>query len=283
MLKSRIILSDGTTMPVIKKGLGKTHHACTRIYHDEKYSIYDFTESKSGEHPERKLKGFKGVLLTDGEASYNEVIRKGAIKAGCSSHAFRKFEEARNEDPEQADIAIGIYKSLFDIERFAAEFSESERKNIRETMCKPLLAELKNWLDEQIVIPNTLIGDAISYCLNQWDALTYFPDTGFVPMHNNDSENGLRPAVLGRRNWLFAGSMEGGKTAAIWMSIVQTCRRHGIDPFKYLRDVFSRMPSTPISQIDQFLPDAWKQWKPRDIMRKLPLSDCHLMRCRSHD
>lgn len=259
MLQSRIILSDGTTMPVIKKGLGKTHAAFLRIYRDETYITYGFSDTKSGEFPEEVLKGYKGVLLTDGEAAYNGVIRGGATKAGCSAHAFRKFEDARKEDPDQADIALGLFKALFEIERFAADFSEDERKALRDKMSKPLLQELKDWLDEQVIIPSTYMGDAITYCLNQWKALSYYAETGFVPMHNNDSENGIRPAVLGRRNWLFAGSMEGGKTAAIWMSIVQTCRRHGIDPFVYLRDVFTRLPSTSTSQIDQFLPDIWKR------------------------
>lgn len=258
MLKSRIIQSDATTMPVIKKGLGQTHTGYTWLYRDEKYIIYDFSEGGGRENPERILNGFKGVLLTDGAAVYNSIIKGGAKRAGCSSHAFRYFEDAKKEDPEKADVALAYFKSLFDIERVAWQLSEEERKEFRRRHSKPKLAELKLWLDRQMIEPKTALGEALTYCKNQWDALCYFADNGFVPMHNNDSENGLRPAVLGRRNWLFAGSVEGGRTAATWMSIIHTCRRHSIDPFVYLQDLFTRLPSTPTSQIDQFLPDKWK-------------------------
>jgi hypothetical protein len=268
MLKSRLIQSDGTTMPVLKKGTGKVHSAFTRIYRDHKYIIYNFSDTKSGEYPAAVLKGFKGILLTDGEAAYNEVHRAGAIKAGCSAHAFRKFEEARKEDPDQADVAIGLFKSLFEVEEFAADFSEDDRKSFRAQMSIPMLEELKCWLDDQVVIPGTLMGEAITYCLNQWNALSFYASTGFVPMHNNASENGLRPAVLGRKNWLFAGSEEGGKTAAIWMSIIQTCRFQKVDPFAYLRDIFCKIADTPVNKIDQFLPDVWKQTRTNELLSK---------------
>jgi transposase/uncharacterized small protein (DUF1192 family) len=261
MLNSRLIQSDETTMPVIKKGLGKVHRGYIWLYRDEKYIIYDFTESRNGYHPERMMKGYKGVFLTDGAPVFNGVIRNGAIRAGCSAHAFRYLEDARAEDPEQADYAIAIMKSLFDIERVAAELSEDERKDLRQRLSKPKLAALRSWIDEQapLVLPKSAMGDAITYLDNQWDALCYFADSGFVPSHNNASENGLRPAVLGRKNFLFAGSVDGGHTAAVWMSLIHTCRLHSIDPWEYLKDVLTRLPSTPTSQIDQFLPDRWKK------------------------
>src|SRR5207245_1156849 len=101
-LSSRLMQSDATTMPVIKKGLGKTHKGCTWIYRDEKYIFYDFTEQNNGEQPGRMLAGFKGILLTDGAAVYNGVIEKGATRAGCSAHAFRYLEDARKDEPEKA-------------------------------------------------------------------------------------------------------------------------------------------------------------------------------------
>jgi transposase len=122
---------------------------------------------------------------------------------------------------------------------------------------------LKNWLDEQTQIiyfmPKSPFGEAVNYCLNRWDALCRYTDFGFLLADNNHSENGLRPAVLGRRNWLFAGSVEGGHTAATFMSIVHTCRRLNIDPFEYMTDVLTRLPATRTGDIDQFLPDRWKE------------------------
>ena len=263
MLRSRAIQSDDTTMPVIKKGLGKTHRGYTWLYRgddDYPYIIYDFTETHEGAHPMRMLPGYTGVLQTDGASVYNAVIEKGATRAGCLSHAYRYFEDARHEDTERADYALAIMKSLFDIERVAAGLTEDERKELRQRLSKPKLAKLKAWLDEQVltVLPKSALGEAVTYCQNQWQALCLYADTGFVSAHNNNSENGLRPAVLGRRNFLFAGSVEGGHTAAIWMTLVQTCRRLSINPFDYLKDTLTRLPSTPITQIDQFLPDHWK-------------------------
>jgi transposase len=260
MLDSRLIQSDSTGMPVIKKGLGQTHKGSTWLYRDDKYMLYKFTETGEGIHPETVLAGFKGVLLTDGADVFNGVIRGGATKAGCWSHLFRYFEEARKED-ERADYALAIIKSLFDIERVAAELPEEERKDLRHRLSKPKLVVLKSWADEirQSVLPKDPLGKGLTYLQNQWDALCLYADTGFVPSHNNASENGLRPAVLGRRNWLFAGSVEGGHTAAIWMTLVHTCRRLKINPFDYLKDTLARLPATPTSQIDQFLPDKWKE------------------------
>lgn len=260
ILQSRLVQSDATSMPVIKKGLGKTHKGYTWIYRSEDYIIYDFTEYHNGEQPSRVLPGFKGVLLTDGAAVFNTVIAAGADRAGCFSHAFRYLEDARKEDAESADQGLAIMKRLFELEELAKPLPEEQRKALRQRRSRPLLADLRAWLDHQIprTLPKSAMGDAITYLSNQWDALCYFADTGFVPMHNNASENGLRPAVLGRRNWLFAGSVDGGHTAAVWMSLVQTCHLHAIDPFEYIKDVLTRLPATPISQIDQFLPDRWK-------------------------
>jgi transposase len=107
-------------------------------------------------------------------------------------------------------------------------------------------------------LPKSKFGEAVNYCRNRWAALTRYADTGFLPIDNNWSENGLRPTVLGRRNWLFVGSVDGGRTAAIYMSIIQTCRRLSIDPFEYMKDVLDRFPSARTSEVDDFLPDRWK-------------------------
>jgi transposase len=120
------------------------------VSRDERYIIYDFTEEENGEHAERLLAGFKGVLLTDGAAEYNGVIKKGATRAGCSAHAFRYLEDARKDDPEQADAAIAIFKRLFEIEEIGAALSEEDRLALRQRQSKPLLADLRTWLDKQL-------------------------------------------------------------------------------------------------------------------------------------
>lgn len=260
LLQSRLVQSDATTMPVIVKGLGKTHQGYEWIYRDHRYIVYDFTEQNNGEQPERVMDGFGGVLLTDGAQVYNGVIAAGATRAGCSAHAFRYLEDARKEDPEQIDYALAIMKSLFDVEKLAAQLSEEQRLALRARRSKPRLAALRAWIDEQApyALPKSALGEALTYLQNQWDALCLYATTGFVPSHNNASENGLRPAVLGRGNWLFAGSVAAARAAAVWMSLIQTCRLLGIDPFEYLKDVLTRLPSASTADIDQFLPDVWQ-------------------------
>lgn len=270
-LESRLMQSDSTIMPVIRKGLGKVHKGCMWHYRSEKYIIHDFTEAENGAQPERMLAGFKGVLLTDGAAEFNGVIKGGATRAGCSAHALRYLEDARKENPEQVDYALAIMKSLFDVERIAKHLDERERQALRTRLAKPRLAALRLWLDEQkpYALPKTAFGEAVTYLDNQWDALCFYASTGFVPSHNNASENGLRGTVLGRGNWLFAGSVGGGKTAATWMSIIQTCRLHSIDPFEYITDVLTKLapllPCKADDSLDQFLPDRWKQLREESI------------------
>ena len=262
MLEARLVQSDATTMPVIVKGLGKTHKGYSFIYRDERYIILDFAEAHNQEQVNGKLQGYEGVLLTDGHDVYNEVVKNGATRAGCSAHAFRYLEDARKEDPEQVDCALAIMKSLFDVEKLGTQLSEAERQSLRARYAKPRLDALHAWKEEQRYrpdfLPKSALGDALTYLDNQWEYLSFYAETGFVPSHNNASENGLRPAVLGRGNWLFAGSVAAANNAAVWMSLIQTCRFHGIDPFEYLTDVLTRLPSTPTSQIDQFLPDVWE-------------------------
>jgi transposase len=260
MLEARLVQSDATGMPVIIKGLGKTHPGFSWIYRDEKYVLFDFTEAHNREQPSRMLPGFKNVLLTDGAPVFNDVIAGGATRAGCSAHAFRYLEDARKEDPEQVDYALAILKSLFDVEKLGAQVDEDKRRTLRERYAKPRLAALRAWVDEQIpyALPKSALGEAITYLDNQWQALSHYASTGFVPSHNNASENGLRPAVLGRGNWLFAGSVAAARAATVWMGLIQTCRLHEIDPFEYLKDVLTRLPSASTSEIEQFLPDIWK-------------------------
>lgn len=265
LLESRFIQSDTTTLPVIKKGLGKAHKGVIWIARGDDsrpYIVYKFTESATGAHATDLFPEYQGYLVTDGSSVFNGVIEDGALAVNCWSHAYRYFEDAINSDKEFAGEGIAMVKGLFDVERVAEGMTESERYELRQRVSKRRLHELKIWLDDQLrrpdFLPKSKLGDAVRYCLNHWTALCRYIDNGFLPIDNNWSENGLRPAVLGRKNWLFAGSVEGGHTAAIWMSIVQTCRRLELDPFEYMQDVLTRLPAAKTSQIDEFLPDQWK-------------------------
>lgn len=262
ILNSLVVQSDATTLPVIKKGLGKTHRSFIWAYRGDAgypYVFYDYSDTEHSLYPERILKGYTGILQTDGTNKFNAIIEEGATSANCWAHVHCYFEDAWKEDPTAAELPMGMIKSLFDIERVAAQLSDAERLDLRQRLAKPKLLILKEWLDDTkpTVLPKTKLGEAITYTLNRWQALLVYLEHPFVEISNNGSERSIKPMVLSRRNWLFAGSEEGGKTAATLMSLIETCKRLGINPFEYLKDVLTRFPSAKTSQIDDFLPDRW--------------------------
>lgn len=262
ILSGRVIQSDATTMPVIKRGLGKAHRAFVWVYRgdaDYPYVVYDFTETEHSKYPEARLAGYRGIIQTDGTNKFNQIIRDGAVSANCWAHVHCYFEDAWREDPVAAEFPMGVIKSLFDIERVATSLSSEDRLDLRQRLAKPKLALLRDWLLEQsrLVLPKTKLGEAIAYTLNRWNALQVYIDYPFVEISNNGSERSIKPVVLSRRNWLFAGSEEGGRTAATILSVIETCKRLGINPVAYLKDVLTRLPNAKTSQIDDFLPDRW--------------------------
>jgi hypothetical protein len=262
ILDGRVIQSDATTLPVIKKGQGKAHRGYIWVYRgdaEHPYVFFDYSDTEHSIYPERILKGFTGILQTDGINRYNEIIENGATAANCWAHVHCYFEDAWKKDPVPAEFPMGVIKSLFDIERLAATLPAAERHDLRQRLAKPKLGLLKAWLDETTAgaLEKGKLEDAVSYTLNRWPALLVYLDHPFVEISNNASERNIKPMVLSRRNWLFAGSEEGGRTAATIMSLIETCKRLNINPFTYMKDVLTRFPSAKTSQIDDFLPDRW--------------------------
>jgi transposase len=262
ILDGRVIQSDATKLPVIKKGLGRTHQGVIWVYRGDAgqpYVFYDYSDTEHSKYPETILNGYIGILQTDGTNKFNEIIKNGATSANCWAHVHCYFEDAWKDDPVRAEFPMGVIKSLFDIERVAATMSDSEKLDLRQRLAKPKLALLKDWLDEAKLteLPKSKLGEAISYTLNRWPALLVYLEHPFVEISNNASERSIKPLVLSRRNWLFAGSEEGGHTAATIMSLIESCKRLRINPFEYLKDVLTRFPSAKTSKIDDFLPDRW--------------------------
>jgi transposase len=228
-LDGRVIQSDATTLPVIKKGLGKTHRGYIWVYRgdaEHPYVFYDYSDTEHSIYPERILNGYSGVLQTDGTNKFDDIIKAGAKSANCWAHVHCYFEEAWKDDPVAAEFPMGAIKSLFDIERVASTLSDSERLDLRQRLSKPKIEALGEWLvkAQSTVLPKTKLGDAIRYTLNRWPALLVYLELPFVEISNNGSERSIKPMVLSRRNWLFAGSEEGGKTAATIMSLIETCK-----------------------------------------------------------
>jgi transposase len=192
-------------------------------------------------------------------------------------HARRKFYDARTSDPARAHVLLAWVVGLYEVEEAAKKARKKHpewddaawhayRYELRLERSRPILDAIGAWLESERpkVLPKSPIGEAISYALNHWQALIRPLEAGFLEIDNGESERALKPVAIGRRNWLFAGSDNGGKTAAVLMSLCATCKAWLIDPFAYLRDVHDRVSTHPMSRIEELLPDRWKPLEATD-------------------
>jgi hypothetical protein len=226
--------------------------------------VYDFQMSRAHDGPAQFLNGFHGYLQTDAYGGYNEIFRTGRVQhVGCWAHVRRKLYESLKEAPEEATIAIGAIQGLYRIEREAKDrgLDAASRVELRRERALPILEKLKEFLRElrNTALPQSRLGKAIQYALGQWDSLVRYVDVGEAEIDNNSAESTMRPPVLGRKNWLFVGSAEGGgPRAAVLYSLVVSCKRLGVEPFAYLKDVIDRVSTHPQSRIWELTPRGWK-------------------------
>ena len=225
--------------------------------------VYDFCEGRGGKYPHEFLKGWTGTLVVDAYSGYDATMSlEGRKTANCLAHARRKFDELvkANASPVAAQ-AIRRIAWLYRIEADARDLSCEQRLQMRQERSKPLWEELHAWLRlERTRVPDgSAIAKAIDYSLNHWQALSEFLKDGAVPVDNNWIENQMRPWGLGRKNWLFIGSQLAGERAAVVMSLLQSAKLHGHDPFAYLKDVLTRLPTQLNSRIEELLPHRWQR------------------------
>ena len=269
--KSNIIQTDDTTVPVQDKSRDTTKTGRLWTYlgdQNHPYIVYDYTPDRSRNGPEEFLKEYTaGYLQSDAYAGYNGLHNRGIIEVGCWAHARRKFHEARTSDPARSHAALAWIGQLYDVERSAKdqELNDDERLSLRLAKSVPILESLAKWFETERtnVLPKSPMGEAISYARSNWIALNRYLETGALEIDNNASERALRTVALGRKNWLFAGSDAGGKTAATLISLCITCKTLGVEPWSYLRDVLDRVSTHPNSRIEELLPDHWKPAEPR--------------------
>ena len=155
---------------------------------------------------------------------------------------------------------MGMIRQLYDIEARSETMNAAARRVLRQREASPVLDALEAWLrqEQDAALPKAPIAQAIQYAMNHWDALRRYTTDGDLAIDNNSAERAIRPLAIGRKNYLFAGNDGGGRTAALLYSLIASAKRHELDPFAYLRDVLARIGSTPLSELDQFLPDRWK-------------------------
>jgi transposase len=267
------IHADDTTVPVLAKGKTRVGRLWTYVRDDRPFAgpdppaaVFFYSRDRGGEHPDQHLAGYAGLMQADAYAGFTklyEANRKGGliIEAACWAHARRKFFDlARLSKAPIAAEAVKRIDVLFAIEREINGLMPQERLRLRQERSRPLIIELQTWLREQRarLSKNSDTTKAINYSLNRWDAFTRFLDDGRLCMSNNAAERELRAVALGRKNWTFAGSDEGGRRAAAIYTLIATAKLNDIDPQAWLADVLARLPDHPAKRIHELLPWNWR-------------------------
>ncbi len=272
VLSSKAVQTDDTPVAVLDPELPHTRTGRIWTYvgdPEHPYTVYDYTPNRSRAGPDAFLKGFRGYLQADAYSGYDEIYKdagRGVTEVACWAHARRKFFEAQSSDLMRSTVVLAYVHLLYEVEHEARDqcLKADERRALRQARSKPILADIKAYLERERpkVLPKSPEGQAISYTLSNWAALERYSEDGDLEIDNNGAERSLRGVAVGRKNWMFFGSDNGGRTAAVLTSLVATCKRHHMDPFAYLRDVFERINAHPKNRLEELLPDQWLAARP---------------------
>lgn len=262
VLSTDYLQADETPIKVLDKDKkGTTHRGYHWVYHAplKRMVLFDYREGRGREGPHECLRDFKGHLQTDGYAVYEDFGRKSNVTLlHCMAHARRKFDEAKDNDLSRASYALTEIQKLYALERIAKndELSSEQRLALRQEQSVRILDDLKSWMLEnyKAVLPKSTIGQALHYSLERWDKLTLYTTNGKLEIDNNLVENSIRPVAIGRKNYLFAGSHNGARRAAMLYSFLGTCKINDVNPFEWLRDVLSLIPTFPVNRLSELLP-----------------------------
>jgi transposase len=243
-------------------------------------TVFDYTTSRKRDGPAEFLKNYRGYLQADAFGGYDGIYAGSngqIVEAGCWAHARRKFHESRHHDAPRMETALAWMGQLYAVEKDLRQRRESQWQEMspeeqaariaaeRQTRSQPLLEGFHAWLESESpkVLPKSAARAAMDYTLSNWAALCRYVESGWLDIDNNAAENSLRGICLGRRNWLFCGSDRGGRAAAICFSLLVSCKRHGHDPFAYLRDVLTRLPALlPTAKPEELLALLPHRWRP---------------------
>jgi transposase len=274
---------DDTPVPILAKGKTEIGRVWTYVRDDRPFggkdppaALYYASRDRSGEHPERHLKGFVGVLQADAYGGYNRLYRSDRrpgpiVEALCWSHGRRKFFELADiaanarrgkNAPPISPIALEAVKRIdpiFAIEREINGVSAEERLAARRLRSTPLVATLEEWMraERAKLSRHSAVAKAVDYMLTRWPAFTRFLDDGRICLTNNAAERALRGLALGRKSWLFAGSERGAERAAIMYTLIQTAKLNDVDPQAWLADVLARIGETLQTKLAELLPWNW--------------------------
>lgn len=278
--QSKVIHTDDTRVPVqdeTVKGKCKSGRIwCFLGDAANPFDIFRYTPDRTRTGPQNFLADYKGHLQADAYGGYDGVYAGGNVsEVACWAHARRKFFEAKETDGRRSAQMLRFAQRLYAIEdRIKLRIERKLKKNpamtldqrheitrsARQAHSAPILRQIKAWLDaeQKLVLPRSPMAAAIGYALNQWAALNRYVEHGFLNIDNNAAERALKRVAIGRKNWLFAGNDAAGKSHANLYTLLASAQRHGLDPQRYMMSVLAKIGQTPMSELDQFLPDKWK-------------------------
>lgn len=275
LIEHDVLHADETTCQVLhEEGRAATSKSYMWVYAtghtDVPIYLYDYRTTRASKHPKAMLAGFQGFLHADAYAGYNDI--PGAKVVGCLAHARRKFTDALKAMPEQASRTpstaqegLDFCNQLFHIEQQLTDLDPEKRYMKRLEQSKPVLEAFEAWLKlrKKQVLPKSALGQAIAYCLNQWDKLCAFLLDGRLEISNNRGERAIKPFVIGRKNHLFSNTPKGATASAIIYSVVETAKANQLSPFHYLTYLFEQLPNIDLNdttQLDALLP--WSETLP---------------------
>jgi len=266
ILTTSIVHMDETVVQVLnepdKVAQSKSYMWLLASFVEHPMIVFHYDPTRQREVPMQCLNQDVKTLMVDGYEGYQHACEEyNIIRLGCMAHARRKFFDAQKLQPKgktgKADQAIAFIQSLYRIEKECKDVLPEARNRIRQTKARPIIDKMKKWLEKSLpnIPPKTKLGEALQYLHNQWLRLTRYLENGEYPIDNNLAENAIRPFTVGRRNWLFANSQAGAKASANLYSLTETAKANGLNPYDYLRTIFTKLPNaTNIDDIEKLLP-----------------------------
>jgi hypothetical protein len=262
---SKVIGTDDTSVKVLDGKLPFARTGRMWPYYGDKdhpVIVYDYTPTRERAGPEKFLERYRGYLQADAYGGYDAFFKdpaRGLTEVACWAHARRYFHKALDSDHAHMGLALSLIAQLYRVEKQARYLTADDRLELRQRESRPILDKLYGYLleIEAEVLPKSPEGRAVRYTLKNWTALTRCCEDGDLEIDNNAVERSIRGIAVGRANWTFFGSDEGGKTAAVLRSLVASCQRAAVDPFSWLKDVLSRIATHPINRIAELLPHNW--------------------------
>lgn len=267
VLSSRKVHTDDTPITVLDPGaepVGSRRGYMWVYISEQDDVVFDYTDSRKRDGPASFLKEYRGYLQADAFSGYDGIYAPGLIwEVACWAHARRKFYDTLVHYPAEARHILDLIGGLYAVESRGKALKIKPERLLawRQRFSRRRLERLRRYLDQLSVqvLPKSPLGKAISYTLNNWKALNRYTEAPWLSIDNNLSERQIKQLVIGRKNWMFAGSADGARNAAVLFSVIVSCKLAGVDPFAYLRDVLTRIQSHPADRVNKLIPREWKK------------------------